>query len=98
MLKSKIFAEVLTAVSAETEISEEMILSKLRSAEVVDARCLFVKLLSEYGLYPSVIARMINRTAASVRYLIGSYEDRKAINKYLENNAQNIRNSLKNNY
>lgn len=97
MTKSEIFAKILSAVSSETEVSEDVILSNSKASEAVDARILLIKLLSEAGMYPCVIARLTGRTAAGIRYLLNSYECRKGIDKFLESNAQNIRKILKSN-
>lgn len=96
MCKTKIFAEVLKAVSVETEIPEDMILSKCRSMEVVDARSVLVKILSEKGLYPVQIAYMLHKTPASVRNLLSNYDIRKVTNKMIEIYSQNIRKLFEN--
>lgn len=53
MSKTARFNEILESVASFTEIHQEFILSDNRAAEVVDARCILVKLLSEEGFYPS---------------------------------------------
>lgn len=98
MCKRKIFAELLSTVSRETEISEETIMSRSRYEEVVDARCLLVKLLHESGMYPPVIAGLMGRTPAGIRYILSDYDDRVRSKRYLENNAQAVRKQLKNNH
>lgn len=45
MCKSEIFNKVLDAVSSQTEITREQILSSCKSVEVVDARCILFHLL-----------------------------------------------------
>lgn len=46
MKKTQLFNTVLNLVSQETEIPECIILSRSRSTDVVDARCILVKMLS----------------------------------------------------
>lgn len=47
-MKADLLQSVLTAVCAETELSAEVILSKSRKEEVVDARHIVVKLLDDH--------------------------------------------------
>ncbi len=97
MCKSEIFNRVLDAVSQETEISREMILSRSKSMEVVDARCLLFRLLQEQGMYPGQIAEKARKTPACIRYLLLHFDERVEANKMVEIYLQNIRKSLKNN-
>ena len=94
MCKSEIFAEILEAVSRETEVSAAQILGCSKHMEVVDARSITAKLLNEKGLYPEQIAVLMHKTAASVRYLLSNYESRKAANKIIAIYMQNVRKSL----
>ena len=80
MCKSEIFAEILNIVGKET----------------VDARSIVVFFLTEFGLYPEQIATLLHKTSASVRYLISTFESRKATNKMIAIYLQNIRKSLEN--
>ncbi len=96
MCKSEIFAEILQAVSRETEVSAAQILSSCKHNEVVDARSIFAKLLSERGFYPVQIAGYMHKTAASVRHLLYNYESRKEQNKIIAIYAQNVRKILNN--
>ena len=61
MCKSEIFAEILEAVSHETEVSAPQILGLSKQMEVVDARSILVKLLQERGFYPIQIARFMRK-------------------------------------
>ena len=94
MCKSEIFAEILEAVSRETEVSAAQILGCSKHMEVVDARSITAKLLNEQGLYPEQIAVLMHKTAASVRYLLSNYENRKSANKIIAIYMQNVRKSL----
>lgn len=96
MCKSEIFAEILEAVSRETEVSAAQILSSCKCTEVVDARCIYVKLLSELGFYPAQIAGYMHKTSASTRYLLGHYEERLNANKMIAIYAQNVRKQMEN--
>ena len=89
MCKSEIFAEIIEAVSRETEVSASQILGCSKHA-----RSILVKLLNERGLYPEQIAVLLHKTAASIRYLLSNYESRKSANKIIAIYAQNIRKAI----
>ena len=76
MCKSEIFNRVLDVVSQQTEVSREQILSRSKSMEVVDARCILFRLLQEQGLYPGQIATQARKTPAAIRDLLSHFEDR----------------------
>ena len=94
MCKSEIFAKIIKAVSIETEVSEALILSNSKAMEVVDARSILAKLLQESGFYPMQIARFMQKTPASIRFLLTNYESRKNTNKIIDIYTQNIRKAL----
>ena len=94
MCKSEIFAEILEAVSRETEVSAARILSNSKQMEVVDARSILVKILVEAGFYPEQIAEFLHKTAASVRYLLTNYDSRQKQSKIIEIYAQNVRKAI----
>ena len=48
-MKEEIFAYILKMVSRETDLTQEMIVSKCSKAEVVDARYILAKLLYDAG-------------------------------------------------
>lgn len=94
MCKSEIFAKIINAVSEETEVTVEEIMSKSKNAEVVDARAIVIMLLSEYGFYPESISKLLNKTSACVRFLISSFDERKRNNKIIEIYTESIRKSF----
>lgn len=85
---------VLDLVSAETEIPEELILSKSHTAEVVDARHLAITLLHLSGVYPKRIAEIFRMSPRSVRHVITSFDSRIQTNKPLGYNLAKIRRQL----
>ena len=91
MCKSEIFNRVLDVVSQQTEVSREQILSRSKSMEVVDARCILFRLLQEQGLYPGQIPTQARKTPAAIRYLLSHFEDRVKSNKMVKIYLQNIR-------
>ena len=96
MCKTEIFADILDTVSKETEIPKERILSESKDAEVVDARYILVKLLTDTGMYPSQIASKINKTRRAVNYIIGNFSNRETAGKMLRIYLDNIKNRLGN--
>lgn len=56
MCKSEIFAKILRIVSKETEVSEDLILSKCKRSDIVDSRGIMVVILSEYKFSESQIS------------------------------------------
>ena len=80
---NKIYNEVLCLVADETEISAEMIVSKSRLAEVVDARQMVVWFCFKAGLHPRTIAEKLGITRQAVCQKIATIADRRA-NKAFE--------------
>lgn len=97
MSKTERFSTILEAVASFTEIHQEFILSDIRQADVVDARCILVKLLTEEGFYPSQIGQYLERTEAGIRYLLSVYEDRRVTSKWMDKDVEVIRKYLENN-
>lgn len=58
-MKEEIFAYILKMVSRETDLTQEMIVSKCSKTEVVDARYILAKLLYDAGFYKSQIAERL---------------------------------------
>lgn len=85
---------VLDLVAEETEIPKELILSKSRAAEVVDARHLAIKLLYLKGIYPKRIAEIFGMSARSVRHIITTFDTRTQANRPLGYNLAKVRKQL----
>ena len=79
----EIFARTLEVVSETTDVPPELILSKDRHEEVVDARCLLVYLLYKQGMYPACISRRIGMCIRGVNYCISKFSDRLRCRNYL---------------
>ena len=77
MHKQNIFANTITAVSTATDLPVEVILSKCRSEEAVDARYILFHLLSVNGLYPSQIASLTGHTRRCVNKILSQFSSRK---------------------
>ena len=89
MYKVQIFQDSLNAVTEETGLAEDQILSGTKSEEVVDARSILIKVMEEQGLYPIQISGLSGICIRSVnRFLIGFKErcdSRKIMRLYYAN-------------
>lgn len=92
-MSNKIYNEVLRLVADETEISAEMIVSKSRLAEVVDARQMVVWFCFKAGLHPRTIAEKLGITRQAVCQKIATIADRRA-NKAFEFLFQRVASKL----
>lgn len=97
MSKSRdVLARVLEAVAHETDIPAESIMSRCSEAEVVDARWICAKLLSEHGYYSSRIGELLYITPRYVQYILTDFEDRLMFNRLMRTNYERVRNRLGN--
>lgn len=94
MCKTKIFQDSLSAVLEVTELERDQVLSGCKQEEVVDARALLVKAMSDKGLYPSQICQVTGICLRSVtKFLIG-FSDRKNSRTILRLNYEEVKNKL----
>lgn len=89
---------VLDLVADELEIPRELILSKSRKAEIVDARHMATQLLHSNNVYPSRIASLFGLSPRSVHYIVTTFDARLQANKSLRNNYAKIAKQLGNNF
>lgn len=91
---AELAGHVIELVAHETEIPEEAILSKSRTAEVVDARHLAIKLLHQKDIYTKRIAEIFGMSPRSVRHIITTFDARIQTNRSLGYNLAKIRKQL----
>lgn len=94
MRKSEIIANVLAAVSEETEIDIRAIVSRDRRREVVDARHMAIHLLYKYGVYQSSIADIFRTTLRNIRYIVSEFETRLAYSCPMRNDYERTKRRL----
>ena len=94
MYKMQIFQEVISEVIDATEIEKEQILSPCKREEVVDARAVLIKLLSEKGLYPMHISRLTGINLRSVTKFLLGFRERIDSRKILRMNYERMRKKL----
>ena len=90
---NKIYKEVLRLVAEETEISADLITSKSRLAEVVDARQLVVWFCFKAGLRPQTIAEKLGISRQAVCQKIQTIGYKRML-KSFEFNFKRIENEL----
>lgn len=96
MMKSrKLLAMVLSAVSEQTDVSVEKIMSRNRVLEAVDARHICVKLLIESGVYQSRVAELMGMTPRNVQYINTDFDTRIMFNRLLRNNYEKAAKKLR---
>lgn len=86
--------DVINLVADELEVPHELILSKSRTAETVDARHMAVKLLHYCNVYPSRIAEIFGVSARTVQYVITSFDARIQTNRMLRNSYAKLAKTL----
>ena len=94
MKKSQLFIALLNIVCNETEVDKDILLSRNRSAEGVDARHIFIKCLYDNGLYPNEIASRLGVSTRAVTHALSSFHDRCSFGFYLRNNYEKIKKQL----
>ena len=95
-MKEEIFAYILKMVSRETDLTQEMIVSKCSKTEVVDARYILAKLLYDAGFYKSQIAERLRLSQRSVFVMLGNFDDRLKYNRMMRISYERIRKILGN--
>lgn len=76
MGKQDYFEKVLNIVAALSELPAEQILCGKKTDEVVDARWIIVRLLSEYGYHTSKIAMLMQMSQRNVTHILTVFQDR----------------------
>lgn len=93
-----LFNNVLDAISDISGYSKGEIISRNRSSDLVDMRCVLFYVLYREGMYPGVIAKFMKRTAANIRDMINNYSKRSFNNKYLATIRAEVEKRLKTKY
>lgn len=76
MKKREILAEVVGAVTDATEIDSDVILSRSRKEEDVEARMILIYACSRRGVRPVQLARLIGQTPHNVYRSLRALRDR----------------------
>lgn len=76
------------------EVTAESILSDCRQSEVVEARMIAIKILSDMGYSAQRLAKYFRKTEPGVRRILSTYDYRSAHNVLVFKMTQQIRNKL----
>lgn len=91
MYKMQIFQDTLSAVVEAMEVEQNQILSGCKQEEVVDARSLLIKLMSDKGLYPVQISKITGLNSRSVNQFLLDFGERVDSRKILRMNYESLR-------
>ena len=94
MHKLEIFLNTISAVTDETEIEKDLILSGSKQEEVVDARSILVRILHEQGLYPIQISHLTGICLRSVTNFLQGFSVRCNSRKIMRINYERARHTL----
>ena len=94
MHKLEIFQRTLSAVSEETEIKKDLILSASKQEEVVDARYLLIEIMSEQGLYPTQISHLTGVGLRSINNFLQGFKTRCNSRKIMRIDYDRVRHKL----
>lgn len=89
---------VIDLVAEELEVSRDLILSKCRTSEAVDARHLAIRLLHMHNVYPSRLASIFGVSPRNVHYIVTTFDARLQANRPLRNNYEKIAKQLRDNF
>ena len=81
-------------VSQQSDIPIEVIISKSRNADVVDARHLAINLLFGLGLYPQQIAKVVHQSTRTIQCAISAFPVRCKANDNLRRTFYYLRNKF----
>lgn len=94
MYKMQIYLDTRSAVAEETEVEIEKILSGCKEEEVIDARAILIKLLSDQGLYPIQISKLSSICIRSINRYLLDFSDRYESRKMMRINYDCLRKKL----
>lgn len=83
MGKQEIFSKVLSLIEEETEVSRDLILSRNKQEEAVDARALLIYILYEIGFYPPQISALTGICGRCINSFILNFGERKDCRRML---------------
>lgn len=87
----QIFQDTLSAVVEAMEVEQNQILSGCKREEVVDARSLLIKLMSDKGLYPVQISKITGLNSRSVNQFLLGFNERINSRKILRINYERLK-------
>ena len=75
-MKTQFLNDIMSVVSDVCEIPSELIISKCKTNDVVDARCMFVHFCQKYGFPSAAIMKYLGRRRnCTINRYLSCYED-----------------------
>lgn len=87
---------ILCIVADEFEVPADDIVSKRKTAEIVDARHTVIKLMHLNGIYVSRIAHVLGCSARNVNLALTLFDNRLRTNNIVRRNYERARKKLRN--
>lgn len=94
------FSLVVKFTSEVAEVDESALITDCRCSEVIEARIIAIKILSDMGYSPQRLAKYFHKSEQGIRLILSMYEDRhrnimmlkleKEIRKKVESKSQLI--------
>ena len=95
------FSLVVKVTAEVTEVEESALIADCRYSEVIEARIIVMKILSDMGYSPQRLAKYFHKSEQGIRLILSMYEDRhknalmskmeKEIRKKIESKSQETR-------
>lgn len=93
MMKEEM-TKIISVTAKITEIDADLIRSGSRQADIVDARCIAIKILHNMGYSIAKIAHFFHKTEVSVRNSLSGFDDRATNNKLFIRIYKEIENNI----
>lgn len=88
------FVAVIEATSSVVEVDASSILSDCKTSEVVEARCIAIKILHDEGYSTQRIAKYFYKTEPGIRCILASYDARLQGNPLIVRMVEEIKKKL----
>lgn len=95
MTNAEITGAVLAATAEITETDIDILMSKSRTREIVDARHIAIKVMHDMGLYVRRIAAYLGVSERNIHYALTGFEMRLRGNPMMRNNYEEVRNEMR---
>lgn len=76
------FNKKLDEIAEVSGVDRNLILSKSKELDVVDARHIFIKIMSDCGLSSKSIGRVLDISSRNVQYVLQNFESRIKFSKW----------------
>lgn len=91
------FSAVVKIVSEVAEVDESALIADCRYSEVIEARIIAMKILSDMGYSPQRLAKYFHKSEQGIRLILSMYEDRHK-NAFMSRMEKEIRKKVESKY